>query len=306
MLRVLELRGLDPSRAEDLVQEVGVRAITAGVEFEGLDDFLWWALPVVRNLHVDQIRASRWSVSAAELPDREDPEPGVDHVVERRLALESVLTHLSAMPEPDREAIVTGATDAPVDAGRKGAVAVRRHRARANLRRMVGTALGLTGAGAFARRLRTAGIVTPVTTVALGLPVLVLGVAVLPDYRAEVANGSAFARPVVIRPGTRGGAVATPAGAGGVAAAPPAPPAAPEVPEAPVARAVLVAPVAPESEELPERVDVESPVDDHGVNAQRRDSHEEDPLVCVYGGDYVHSRCLWLPHDTVNENVSLR
>jgi hypothetical protein len=181
LLRVLELRGLDRSSAEDLVQEVGVRAISAGVTFEGLDDFLWWATPVVRNLHIDLIRASKWSVAAAEVPEREAPAARVDHVVERRLALQSVLQHLSAMPEADREAIVAGATDEPVEASRRGTVAVRRHRARAHLRRVVGTALGIGGVGGFLRRLRASGVAaTPVTAVAFALPALVYAVSADP------------------------------------------------------------------------------------------------------------------------------
>lgn len=304
LLRVLEQRGLDSTRAEDLVQEVGVRAMASGVTFDGLDDFLWWAVPVVRNLHIDLLRSAKWSISAAELPDRECPEPGVDHVVERRLALHSVLTHLSAMPEGDRDVIVAAATDAAVDGARPGTVAVRRHRARAHLRRMVGTALGLAGAGLSLRRLKAVGVtVSPVTAAAwVALPALAVAVTVSPVRQLDVSPSQAYVRPLAVEADTP---KATAVGFRTVAGSAPAPA------EAPVVRGVVVErdPDAPFMPMAPTAVEVK-PAGDNGLRAERRESEGDEPLLCVLGGDYLHTRCLDQPvpqaQETVKANVSRR
>lgn len=67
LLRLLELRGLDKDTAEDIVQEVAARALASGFDFDGLDDFLWWAAPIVRNLHVDLLRAAAKTAREAHL-----------------------------------------------------------------------------------------------------------------------------------------------------------------------------------------------------------------------------------------------
>lgn len=306
LLRVLELRGLDRATAEDLVQEVSVRAISSGVTFEGLDDFLWWATPVVRNLHVDLIRASKWSVAAAEVPEREAPAARVDHVVERRMALQSVLQHLSAMPEADREAIVTGATDAPVEESRRGTLAVRRHRARAHLRRVVGSALGLGGVAAFLRRLRVTGAATtPVTAVAFALPALVYGVLSDPARPVPVPSGRAHAVSLADAPDAPDPVRRSRAAAGKPAATAPRAAARAEA-GGPVVRGVGHGAVLRPHE--PMHLEVK-PVDDRGLRADRRETEEADPLVCVWGGEVVGDHCVdrpAAPHGAVNANDPVR
>ncbi len=173
------MRGLDRSQAEDLVQDVGERAMQAGVTFHDVDDFLCWAKQVARNLHVDLIRSSKFSVSAAEIPDRESVAPGVEHVVERRLALQTVLHHLGTMPAGERDVIVAAASDTPCEAdARPGTLAVRRYRARAHLKRLCGGALSLNGLAVLARRLRAAtGVAVVPTALAafVAVPAVVFG-----------------------------------------------------------------------------------------------------------------------------------
>jgi DNA-directed RNA polymerase specialized sigma24 family protein len=185
------MRGLDRSQAEDLVQDVGVRAMQSGVTFHDLDDFLCWAKPVVRNLHVDLLRSSKFSVSAAEVPDRESGAPGVEHVVERRLALQTVLHHLGAMPPGERDAIVAAASDVPDEAdARPGTLAVRRHRARAHLKKLCGGVLGLGGVATLARRLRVAGVAsTPAAFAALvAVPAVVFGMHVVAGHQVTAVH----------------------------------------------------------------------------------------------------------------------
>lgn len=185
------MRGLDRSQAEDLVQDVGERAMRSGVTFHDLEDFLCWAKPVARNLHVDMLRSSKFSVPAAEVPDRESGAPGVEHVVERRLALQTVLHHLGELPAGERDAIVAAASDTPCEPdARPGTVAVRRHRARAHLKRLCGGVLGVGGLTVVARRLRVAGVAAaPVALAALvAVPAVVFGMHVVAGEQAAVVH----------------------------------------------------------------------------------------------------------------------
>lgn len=288
LLRVLAARGLDRTRGEDLVQEAGIRALQANVAFDTLDEFLWWAVPVVRNMHIDLLRTSRWSISSAELPDRECPAPAVDRVVESRMALRTVLTRLADLPAGERDVIVAAATDAPVEGARKGTAAVRRHRARAHLRRIVGGALGAAGVGLgrLGRKLRGPALSgVPVGVAAwLTLPALVLGMNVHP---AGPASGAPETRLVLQT------AVSVREPAERPVRAPR------RVPAAPIAAPVragnggggagtVAAPVPPlQSTTLEVR-----PGGGPGVRAERRDARQGDKLVCVYNLPAAGTRCV--------------
>lgn len=130
-------RGADPQTAEDIAQEVALRAIDRNVPFYDVDDFCGWAYRVARNLYVDHARARGRLVGLVDIADRSD---GTDlhGEVEQRLTLGHTLRALQTLDAVDQAAIVAGVNET-VEPTRKAAVrmAVRRHRARARLLRLV-------------------------------------------------------------------------------------------------------------------------------------------------------------------------
>ena len=133
---LLRSRGADAWLAEDLAQETLARAVAKGIAFSDSDDLMRWCVPVAGNLLVDTSRRRRFA-DDGEVPDQP---AGVD--VERevlaRLELGVVLGHLATLPEPDRDAILSGLEPAALPCPRQEAVgqAVRRHRARQRLARL--------------------------------------------------------------------------------------------------------------------------------------------------------------------------
>lgn len=142
---LLRSRGADAWLAEDLAQETLARAVAKGIAFSDSDDLMRWCVPVAGNLLVDTSRRRRW----ADDGDVPDQPAGVD--VERevlaRLELGVVLRHLATLPEPDRDAILSGLEPAALPCPRQEAVgqAVRRHRARQRLARLAAGAAAVWG-----------------------------------------------------------------------------------------------------------------------------------------------------------------
>ncbi|MEY2567306.1 MAG: hypothetical protein QOE35_1835 [Actinomycetota bacterium] len=183
LLRVLSARQVPHADAEDIVQEVALRALVHPEGFRTRPDLARWSWRVAWRLRIDGVRSAA-HIDASPAPDLPGPEDTA-RLVEGRLALDTVLAGFTRLSATDRTALF----EAPApDASRQEAVrlAVRRHRARARLTRLVGglpTAwLGVT---AHLRRLRvrTRPQVTltalPVAfLVAVQLGVVVLG---LPD-----------------------------------------------------------------------------------------------------------------------------
>ena len=97
----LAARCANAGEADDLLQEVFLRAVAQGRDFCGIENPRAWLFHVARNLLIDRMRLTREQV---ELPDdladesRDEP-PAVDVLSQ---CLPRVLAEL---PEPDREAI---------------------------------------------------------------------------------------------------------------------------------------------------------------------------------------------------------
>lgn len=168
--------------AEDIVQEVAARALVHPEPFATRDDLARWCWRVGWRLRIDASRkAQRLSG---------DPCPEVlaaddtARLVEGRLALEEALSGMTALAPVDRQALFA---TAPPDASRQDTVrlAVRRHRARARLRRAIGGGLAgvLAWLDALRQRLRapTVALATSVVVmISLGVGTLVTPAPVAP------------------------------------------------------------------------------------------------------------------------------
>jgi hypothetical protein len=143
LVRLLASRGVDRALREDIVQEVAVRALAKQVPFDDAGDLYRWAATAARNLHVDSLRVGAKMTTDEGLvavADRTD----VAHAAERRVVLGQVFRAMAAMRPGERDAIIEslGADGHP----HTTQALVRRHRARASLRRAVGGALVWVGA----------------------------------------------------------------------------------------------------------------------------------------------------------------
>jgi DNA-directed RNA polymerase specialized sigma24 family protein len=129
--------GVDRDTAEDIAQEVALRALASGLEYSDEEDFCRWAFTVARNLHIDNARLRARVTTVVELPDKWDGRD-VATEVEQRMRLSRTFAAMKTMRESDRKAIVDGLTTSS-RTSRTVAVrlAVRRHRARARLLRLV-------------------------------------------------------------------------------------------------------------------------------------------------------------------------
>lgn len=192
LLAALEAQGVDPANAEDLVSEAVTRALAVGLAADSVDDFCRWAYRVARNLHVDWMRARSRLAPESEAEDCAKVIDITDQV-ELRLLCESALRSLAELSASDRRAIL-GEADAAPPADRREAVklAVRKHRARARLLKLVG------GLGAAVGWLRTAGharMTASIATTTAAVGVLIPSVA-LPfpsGYAATTAPPTAAA-----------------------------------------------------------------------------------------------------------------
>jgi DNA-directed RNA polymerase specialized sigma24 family protein len=199
--RMLASRGVDPVLREDIVQEVALRALDKQVPFTDPADLYRWAATTARNLHVDILRTGGRTTGDDALVAVADPSD-VAHTAERRVALGQVWRALALMRPNEQEAILDSLDEDRH--ARSSQVLVRRHRARATLRRAVGGVLSTLGAVRL--RLRSAGVaapgVTSVAAIALLGPVLVLDLARPTVQRPNVSRAPAVtvltgdARPV--------------------------------------------------------------------------------------------------------------
>jgi hypothetical protein len=189
---MLASRGVDPVLREDIVQEVALRALDKQVPFTDPADLYRWAATTARNLHVDILRTGGRTTGDDALVAVADPSD-VAHTAERRVALGQVWRALALMRPNEQEAILDSLDEDRY--ARSSQVLVRRHRARATLRRAVGGVLSVLGA--LRLRLRDAGMAAPgitsVAAVALLGPVLVLDLAGPAVQRPAVAPAPAFA-----------------------------------------------------------------------------------------------------------------
>lgn len=133
---MLASRGADPALRDDIAQEVAVRALDKQVPFTDPDDLYRWAAVTARHLHIDHLRTGGRTTTEDALLTVADP-TDVAHAAERRVALEQVWHALAELRSSERDAILDGLRFDSTGAATSQAL-VRRHRARATLRRAVG------------------------------------------------------------------------------------------------------------------------------------------------------------------------
>jgi DNA-directed RNA polymerase specialized sigma24 family protein len=221
VLRTLSGRQVPSADAEDIIQEVALRALARPTAFATREDLARWSWRVAWRLRIDATRRDK-RLAAEAPPDVAGPDDTA-RLVEGRMAVETALAGVASLSAADRAALfaVTGPEASRQDAVR---LAVRRHRARARLRRAIGFAGAWLGwVAVWARRLRQ----TPVARAALVAPVLLavaaeVGVTLLvPTPRVRPPAPAAIRTPapqearldVRVPVGGRGGS--GPAGTGG-------------------------------------------------------------------------------------------
>ncbi|MHB8465119.1 MAG: RNA polymerase sigma factor [Acidimicrobiales bacterium] len=164
----LYARGVPAARIDDLCQEAAARVLAHQVPFADADDLTPWACTVAWRLYLGELRSTRRHVSEDVLRDQPSSARVEDEAL-GRLTLAEVVTVVSRMAERDQQILLAGFAPPdgivvdPKDASR---LAVKRHRARARLRRAVGT-IGVLLVGA-ARRLRWPAAVAA-TAIAVGI-----------------------------------------------------------------------------------------------------------------------------------------
>ncbi len=98
-----ELRGYlihrmsDPHAAEDLLQEIFVKAMRQGKDFCSLDNARAWLFQVARNALVDHQRLHKETVDVSE--DIPSPDPQTEPLVALSACVARVLTELSSTTE---------------------------------------------------------------------------------------------------------------------------------------------------------------------------------------------------------------
>lgn len=187
--RYLRSRGLSVAAAEDVVQEVAVRAMRCGVDYDSAGDLIAWCIVVARNLHIDEVRRSRGCLSLEEL--KLDQAPGLVDVVvsaEQRMALQVLVAELSTWRTEDRELLFAERTPAGTTSkAEANRTAVRRHRLRQKLARAIsGVLAGLGVLDLRARKLALLG--TP------AVALMCVTIAVLPQHAPSVPG--AIAQPL--------------------------------------------------------------------------------------------------------------
>lgn len=143
--RSLRRSGVSEDAVDEALAEVAARALARRLPAGSPDDFCRWAFVVARNLLIDATRGGARTVSLAELPDRGDCYDVGEHVASRQ-QLRATVRAFGRLSHADQEAI----RSAIVPPGRPGRgvlettrEAVRRHRARARLRGVVGVPAAL-------------------------------------------------------------------------------------------------------------------------------------------------------------------
>jgi uncharacterized protein len=131
-MRLLVGRMLDPSDAEDVVQEASLQAFLGLDRLRNRERFGGWLCAIALNLAKMRLRARRHAPFALGLPAR----PAEDALEAKELAL-AVRAALDALPPHEREAVLLYYVDglscpevASVLGEREGTVRVRLHRAR--------------------------------------------------------------------------------------------------------------------------------------------------------------------------------
>lgn len=281
---LLRTRGATTWTAEDIAQEVLARVVARGVTFTDADDLMRWCTPVAKNLLIDHARAARWTDQGQAVPEQRDL-VDVERTVLARLELARVLHHLGSLRAADRQAIVDGATGVSAPTERRAAVgeAVRRHRARQRLAKLVAGAGAACGWFLPARRASRPALLMTMPVAAVSALLVLPWVAPMP--------GQEMPAPAAVR-----AVQTTPLGtpAAHEVAAPPARP-----------QAALLAPARAAAPTSNGRRAVErSPIVErrlssgHGVGLGTSDRPADDVLVCVLDLPGLPDTCVDYPVTT--------
>ena len=201
--RYLRARGVTGPDVDDIVQEVAVRAMAHEVEYLDADDLTAWCLVVARNLHTDAARRAR---STSDLDDLQST-PGsvnVETLIEHRVAVTRLLHALSSLPADDL-AVLFADRSAPGSLSKLEStrLAVRRHRIRARLAKLVAGLLGLAGALGL-RGPRIKAVLLAPALASAGFLIAVIAIGVLPYAVAQPpAQGSIPRSAPIGRPTSR-------------------------------------------------------------------------------------------------------
>lgn len=134
---MMRRRGVDHAAAEDAAQETAVRVLRSDVRFVDAADLFRWAAVVGWRVVLDARRKERW----AELRRVPDGANGVNvaGVVEQRSVLEAVVRMLDRLSADDRQVILGSVASEwyGVEQQQRADTALRRHRARARLLRLL-------------------------------------------------------------------------------------------------------------------------------------------------------------------------
>ncbi len=137
---------LDPSGAEDVLQETFLRIYRDRAAFRPTAAFTPWALTIARNLCVDILRSARRrsEVAADPLPETGDPRPLPLQQLERQEQETLLRCAVAALPTEDREVLVLSRYHglkyrdiAAIVGASEDAVKMRAHRALARLRTLL-------------------------------------------------------------------------------------------------------------------------------------------------------------------------
>ncbi|HWL36411.1 MAG TPA: sigma-70 family RNA polymerase sigma factor [Frankiaceae bacterium] len=274
-------RGLDQASAEDVVQEVALRALAGRVTYTSAKDLLRWAGPVACNLHIDLLR------QRARL---QDGGVGTDHPasndvageVADRMELQRAFRGLAALRPADREAIMEAVTAEPVPArNRKEAVrlAVRRHRARSRLALVMEQLAAWTFGAAWLRRSSRAATVAIAAVPIAALPL------VLSLQPPREPAGTPVRTPV-----TESAQVRT---VNNARVAPAEPATTGTTGRAPARRAPAREVAGPRATITPTPATIEvMPAEDTGVKAGGDDRRPDDKTVCARNLPYLPDVCV--------------
>ncbi|MDQ1432079.1 MAG: hypothetical protein QOF40_2681 [Actinomycetota bacterium] len=128
LVGLLIRRGTSRETAEDVGQEVAIRAYRAMPAFTSADELVWWCSTVARRLVIDEHRrSSRLSLVAA-VAEGTSPSDGVAGDYERKELVRAVLAEFERLPEEQKLAFASRGSRAE-----PSTIDVRRHRARRRL-----------------------------------------------------------------------------------------------------------------------------------------------------------------------------
>lgn len=274
-------RGLDQASAEDVVQEVALRALAGRVTYTSAKDLLRWAGPVACNLHVDLLRQRARLQDGGVTADHPASNDVAGEVADR-MELQRAFRGLAALRPADREAIMEVVTAEPVPPrNRKEAVrlAVRRHRARSRLALVMEQLAAWTFGAAWLRRSSRAATVAIAAVPIAALPLVL---AIQPGEAApEVPVRTPVTESAQVRTVHSGLAPAEPARADTTTR------------RAPARRAPVREAVRPRATATPTPHTLEvMPADDTGVQVGSDDRRPDDKTVCARNLPYLPDICV--------------